>query len=219
MVGVQLSTATVSKLTGASLRVLDYWARTKLLAPSRREASGKGTRRSYSFQDVVAILTVCKLRERKCPLQQIRTAVKYLKANYPDTKAAETLSRLTLITDGKEVYLLTDERQVMNVVTKQWVWSVPLGLLISEANQKVGALPQEWTETIKVGRHSFNLTVSQDGDQDGYVVECRELPGLLQRVRTPADAAEKAKDAIASLLSFRERRQRRVRGDAGQAVA
>lgn len=218
MVSVQLPTSTVSKLTGASLRMLDYWARTKLLPPSGQEAYGKGSRRLYTFQDVVALLTVCKLRERKCPLQQIRNAIRYLKANYPDTATAEVLARLTLITDGKEVYLLTDERQVMNVVTCQWVWSVPLGLLISEANEKVAALPQEWVESIKVGRQTFHLLVTQGADKADYVIECRELPGLLERVSSPADAAEKAKKAISSLLAFREQRQRRARRTGG-AVA
>jgi DNA-binding transcriptional MerR regulator len=211
MVPLNLPTSTVSKLTGASLRMLDYWARTKLLPPSAHDAQGKGTRRLYTFRDLVAILTVCKLRERKCPLQQIRIAVRYLKVHYPDAEAVETLARLTLITDGKEVYLLTDERQVMNVVTKQWVWSVPLGMLIAEANQKVCALPQEWTEQVKIRGRSFRLLVTQDLEVGGYVVECRELPGFLQRVDTPADAKEKAKEAIKSLLTFQARRRRSAR--------
>ncbi len=200
MVSGYLTTSTVSKVTGASLRVLDYWARTRLLAPSGQDAQGKGTRRGYTFQDLVAILTITKLRERNCPLQQIRVAVKYLKANYPKLATSEALSRLTLITDGKEVYLLTDEQQVMNIVTKQWVWSVPLGLLISEASQKVKALPQEWRETVKVSGQSFHLLVSQDANESGYSIECRELPGLLEHVTTPDQAPAKAKQTIATLL-------------------
>ena len=219
MVPVQLSTLTVSKLTGASMRMLDYWARTKLLPPSGQTARGKGSRRLYTFQDVVAILAVCKLRERKCPLQQIRIAVRYLRSHYPDAEPAGTLARLTLITDGKEVYLLTDERQVMNVVTRQWVWSVPLGLLINEATHKVGLLPQEWTEQITVARQSFRLMMSQDPERNGYIVECRELPGFMQRVQAPADAVGAAKEAIESLLSLRERRHRRGRARVGEAVA
>lgn len=215
MVSQQLTTATVSRLTGASLRMLDYWARTKLLPPSGQEAHGKGSRRLYTLQDVVAILAICKLRERKCPLQQIRTAIRYLKANYPDSTPSEALSRLTLITDGKDVYLLTDERQVMNVVTKQWVWSVPLGLLITEASRKVESLPQEWSETVKVNGRPFRLLVSADDERGDYVAECRELPGVLQRAATPLQAVAVAKDAIVTLLDYRKRRQRHTRGASG----
>jgi DNA-binding transcriptional MerR regulator len=218
MTSAQLTTTTVSKLTGASKRRLDYWARTKLLPPSGQEARGKGSRRLYTFQDVVAILTVCKLRERKCPLQQIRTAVRYLKANYPDAKATQTLARLTLITDGRDVYLLTDERQVMSVVTRQWVWSVPLGLLIAEANQKVESLPEQWLQKVRIGGRPYRLLVSQDAEQGDYVAECRELPGFMQRARTPAAVVDSAKESIKALLAFRERRQQHARA-AGQATS
>lgn len=217
MTPVQLSTRTVSELTGASARQLDYWARTKLLPPSGRQASGKGSRRLYTFHDVVAILTVCKLRERKCPLQQIRTAVRYLRAHYPNSTPAETLARLTLITDGQEVYLLTDERQVMNVVTRQWVWSVPLGLLIAEASEKVERLPREWTQTVRIAKRDYRLLFSHDADSNTYVIECRELPGFLHRASTPSAALKTAKDAIASLVTFRARRQKRTRAATGVA--
>lgn len=213
MVGVHLSTATVSKLTGASLRVLDYWARTKLLAPSGQEARGKGTRRAYTFRDVVAILAICKLRERNCPLQQIRNAVRYLKTHYPHAATADTLARLTLITDGKEVYLLTDEQQVMNVVTRQWVWSVPLGLLIKEANQKVESLPQEWVTVVKAAGRPYRLHVTRDESKGDYVAECRELPGFMQRENSPAAVVEASRAAIKAMLAFRERR-RHARGAA-----
>lgn len=215
---VHLSTATVSELTGASLRMLDHWARTGLLPPTGRVAKGKGSRRSYTFQDVIAVLTVCKLRERKCPLQQIRSAVRYLRTHYPEAATSSTLAKLTLLTDGKTVYLLTSERQVMNVVTRQWVWSVPLGLLIAEASQKIETLPREWTERVTVGRRSFRLLVTQaTGAAGDYLVRCRELPGLLQRAASPAQAVSAARETIESLLFLSKRERDRSGGQLGQA--
>lgn len=206
----KLSTLMLSRLTGASPRMLDYWARTRLLPPSAQDAKGKGSRRQYTFQDLIAALTICKLRERKCPFQQIRTAIRYLKAHYPESTQSETLSRLTLITDGTSVYMLTDERQVMEIVTRQWVWSVPLGLLIAEASQRIKAIPQEWTETIKVNGGNYRLLVSHDSAEGEYVVECRALPGLMQRAKTPAAAIGNGRKAIASLMTFRKSRRRRA---------
>lgn len=217
MVSVKLPTSKVARLAGASIRMLDHWARTGLLPPSGREASGKGSRRQYTFKDVVAILTICKLRERKCPLQQIRNAVGYLRSHYPDATPSETLSRLTLITNGKEVYMLTDEHKVMSVVTRQWVWSVPLGLVIAEANEKCGALPEEWSEDVTIRGKTFRLLLSHDTDVGGYAVECRALPGFLERAKTPPEAVNRGKKAIASLLTFREQRQRRARRTAALA--
>jgi DNA-binding transcriptional MerR regulator len=191
--------------------MLDHWARTKLLPPSGREASGKGSRRQYTFKDVVAILTIRKLRERKCPLRQIRSAVRYLRTHYPDATTSDTLASLTLLTDGREVYVLNDERQVMNIVTRQCVWSIPLGLVISEANEKCATLPEEWLESVKVKGRNFRLLISRDTALGEYIVECRQLPGFLERGSTPIEAAKKGKTTINSLLSFQQRRQQKGR--------
>src|SRR4051794_4720348 len=86
------STSTVARLTGASVRMVDHWARTGLLKPSGQNASGKGSRRRYTFQDLVSLQTICKLREGNCPLQKIRRAVKFLKRHYPDASNSEALS-------------------------------------------------------------------------------------------------------------------------------
>jgi predicted RNase H-like HicB family nuclease len=54
--------------------------------------------------------------------------------------------------------------------------------------------------------------VSHDAYEGGYVSECRELPGLLERAQTAGAAVEKGRDAIISLLTFkRRRRQQTVR--------
>ncbi len=117
----QFSTALVAELTGASVRQVGYWADTGLLRPSGQAAAGKGTKRRYVFRDIVGLLTICKLREGQCPLQKVRRAVKYLKKHYPAQSNSQMLSRLTLLTDGDHVYLLTDERKIMQVVSRQFV--------------------------------------------------------------------------------------------------
>jgi predicted RNase H-like HicB family nuclease len=85
---------------------------------------------------------------------------------------------------------------------------VPLGLLIAEANQKVGSLPQEWSETLMIAGRSYRLLVTRDADQGDYVAECRELPGFMKRAKTPVTAVEAAAEAMRDLLAFREKRQR-----------
>src|SRR4051812_32125823 len=104
---IQFSTAEASSLTGASVRQIDTWARSKLLCPSGRDAAGRGTRRRYTFQDIVALQTIRSLRANGCPLQKIRATVRYLK-HHPDVSNSAVLARLILITDGKKVYTLDD---------------------------------------------------------------------------------------------------------------
>ena len=43
------------KAAGISYRQLDYWARTELVVPTVRSASGSGTQRLYSFRDVLVL--------------------------------------------------------------------------------------------------------------------------------------------------------------------
>src|SRR3977135_257023 len=69
----------VLKLTGVTYRQLDYWARTGLVGSSIRQAAGRGSRRGYSFQDLVALRVVARLLDAGVSLQAVRRAVEYLK--------------------------------------------------------------------------------------------------------------------------------------------
>jgi DNA-binding transcriptional MerR regulator len=193
--------------------MVDYWARTGLLKPSGREAAGKGSKRRYTFQDLVSLQTISKLREGNCPLQKIRSAVRYLAVHYPDLSQSQTLARLTLLTDGKQVYVLTDQRQIMEVLTRQMVWSVPLGKLIIDANKQVEDLPQEWIEEIGVYGKTYHLTIGREPGEEDFTAHCKELPGSLARAGTPNAAVNKAKAQIKDVLAYFSRKSRAVEMD------
>ena len=53
--------AIACSVAGITYRQLDYWARTGLVVPSMREATGSGTLRQYSFQDVLVLKVVKRL--------------------------------------------------------------------------------------------------------------------------------------------------------------
>jgi DNA-binding transcriptional MerR regulator len=201
----EFSTSTAAKITGASVRMLDHWARSNLLPPSGREANGKGSRRSYTFQDLVSARAILDLREGKCPLQKIRAAVKELRSLNPELSNSQTLSRLTLLTDGKRVFILTDEKQAMEVLTRQMVWSVPLGRRIMETAERVEKLPQVWTEEVVVAGRTFHLRISGERNGKGFTAHCRELPGTLQRGRTSNEAVRKSRKAIEGVLAYMKR--------------
>ena len=66
---------TVCKVVGITYRQLDYWARTSLVVPSIRAATGSGSQRLYSFRDVLVVKIVKRLLDAGVSLQQIRVAV------------------------------------------------------------------------------------------------------------------------------------------------
>ena len=211
----RFSTQDVSELTRSSVRQIDYWARTGLLKPSAQEAAGRGSKRRYTFKDVVAAQTIQQLRAGCCPLQKIRRAVKYLRSHYPDKTNAQTLSRLTLLTNGVNVYMLTDEHQVMDVLSKQLVWSVPLGNLILDTERRVSEIPTEWVDEVRVNRRVFHLEVRLDEESGEYSAQCRELPGAIEQGRTRIEAVSNGREAVQSVLTYLER----IKGTGAARVA
>ena len=200
---MQVATGAVRRITGASQRQLTYWDATGLLRPS---AKGTGHRR-YTFPDVVAAKTIIALRRRGCSLQQIRKAVEHLRKRYPHDMKPDVLASLTLLTDGKTVYMLTDARQIMAVVSKQTVWwIVNVGKLILEARKAMQTLPLEWVEPVTVRGEPYRLRVTHDTDEGGYVVQCVELPGAIEQGQTPDEAIENGTAAIDSVLAFLAKR-------------
>ena len=66
----------VCKITGISYRQLDHWTTSSLIQASIRNLKGSGFHRIYSFQDIIQIKLVNKLREAGVSLQKIRIALK-----------------------------------------------------------------------------------------------------------------------------------------------
>jgi len=198
-----LSTSSVSRLTGATVRMIDHWVRTGLLRPSGREGSGKGSRRRYTFQDIIVLQAILSLREGHCPLQKIRTAIRYLKAHYPDEPTFRALAKLMLLTDGKKVYLLTDERELLDVMTGQLhiTWAVPLGRIILDTGQRLDAMPQAWTEPAIINGRPFHVMVSRERAGQPFVARCRELPGAVIEASTALDAVAKVRESVAFALN------------------
>jgi len=70
---------TACRAAGITYRQLDYWARTGLVEPSVRPATGSGTQRLYSFRDILVLKVVKRLLDTGVSLQQIRSAVSHLR--------------------------------------------------------------------------------------------------------------------------------------------
>ena len=87
--------ATACSAAGISYRQLDYWARTGLVEPSIRTATGSGSARLYGFRDILVLKIVKRLLDAGVSLQNIRTAVTHLRE-----RGVTDLERITLMSDG-----------------------------------------------------------------------------------------------------------------------
>ena len=111
----------VCQLVGISYRQLDYWARTGLLRPSLAEAKGSGTKRRYSYRDLLELKVIKRLLDAGVSLQSARRAVGCLREELgADIAAANlVLSDTTTVlahSDGELVDLLAGGQGVFNVV-------------------------------------------------------------------------------------------------------
>jgi DNA-binding transcriptional MerR regulator len=127
------------KAAGISYRQLDYWARTGLVAPSVRDASGSGSQRLYSFRDILLLRVIKRLLVAGVSLQQIRTAIQHL-----HDRGVSDLTQVTLMSDGASVYECTSDDEVIDLLKGgQGVFGIALGGVWRDIEGTLADLPNE----------------------------------------------------------------------------
>lgn len=133
---------TACKAAGITYRQLDYWARTGLVEPSVRTATGSGTQRLYGFRDILVLKVVKRLLDTGVSLQQIRTAIECLRE-----RGVDDLAQLTLMSDGATVYECTSPDEVIDLLQGgQGVFGIAVGRVWREIEGSLSALPSERAE-------------------------------------------------------------------------
>lgn len=128
---------TACAAAGITYRQLDYWARTGLVEPSVRAAYGRGTQRLYGFRDILILKVVKRLLDTGISLQQMRAAVQHLRDHGP-----EDFARVTLMSDGKNVYECTSPDEVVDLLTSgQGIFGIALGHVWQEVMSELAELP------------------------------------------------------------------------------
>ncbi|MBX7267020.1 MerR family transcriptional regulator [Micromonospora sp. Llam7] len=130
---------TACHAVGISYRQLDYWARTSLVVPGVRDASGSGTQRLYSFRDLVVLKVVKRLLDAGVSLQNIRRAIEALRS-----RGVEDLAGITLISDGTTVYECRSPEEVVDLLQGgQGVFGIAIGGAFKEIQGSLSHLPAE----------------------------------------------------------------------------
>jgi DNA-binding transcriptional MerR regulator len=130
---------TACNAVAISYRQLDYWARTGLVVPSIRDASGSGTQRLYSFRDMVVLKVVKRLLDAGVSLQNIRKAIDALRS-----RGVEDLAQITLISDGTTVYECRSPEEVVDLLQGgQGVFGIAIGGAFKEIQGSLAHLPAE----------------------------------------------------------------------------
>lgn len=134
---------TACHAAGISYRQLDYWARTGLVVPSVRDASGSGSQRLYSFRDIVVLKVVKRLLDAGVSLQNIRKAIDTLRS-----RGVGDLAGITLISDGTTVYECRSPEEVVDLLQGgQGVFGIAISGAFKEIEGTLSHLPAEAATT------------------------------------------------------------------------
>ncbi|MFT7475213.1 MAG: DNA-binding transcriptional MerR regulator [Verrucomicrobiales bacterium] len=139
-----------AEIVGITYRQLDYWARTDLIRPSLTDASGSGSRRQYTYRNLLELKVVKSLLDAGIRLEQVREVFAYLQDELGEDIATANLvvngSQPTLVRSGEEVIdLLKHGQGVLNIL--------PLSGVVNELDEAIVELfPERSVETLAADR-------------------------------------------------------------------
>jgi len=110
-----------AEIVDITYRQLDYWARTDLVRPSMAEAAGSGSRRMYSYRDLLELKVIKALLDAGIRLEQVRKVFAYMRNSLGEDVASANLvidgSSSVLVNTGEELIdLLQNGQGVLNVL-------------------------------------------------------------------------------------------------------
>lgn len=122
-----------AEIVGITYRQLDYWARTDLVRPSLADANGSGSRRLYSYRDLLELKVIKSLLDAGIRLESVRGAFTYLREHL-----GEDVTTANLVIRGTAVLVSTDEDLVDVMKQGQGVLNIlPLGGVKDEVDAAI----------------------------------------------------------------------------------
>jgi DNA-binding transcriptional MerR regulator len=110
-----------AEIVGISYRQLDYWARTDLVRPSMADAHGSGSRRLYTYRDLLELKVIKNLLDAGIRLESVREVFRYLRDSLGEDVTTVNLvisgNRSVLVRSGEEIIdLLRQGQGVLNIL-------------------------------------------------------------------------------------------------------
>jgi DNA-binding transcriptional MerR regulator len=99
-----------AEIVGISYRQLDYWARTDLVRPSLAEAQGSGSRRRYSYRDLLELKVIKQLLDAGIKLESVREVFAYLQEHL-----GEDVTSANLVINGRSSVVVATGDELVDV--------------------------------------------------------------------------------------------------------
>ncbi|MEY4365743.1 MAG: hypothetical protein RLZZ305_1087 [Actinomycetota bacterium] len=120
-------------VVGITYRQLDYWARTNLIRPTAADATGSGSRRRYTYKDLLELKVVKRLLDSGIKLTSVRDVFAYMR-EHVDTE----ISSAHIVIDGSSVVFCDGENLIDVLRHGQGVLNVlPLAGVKDEIDRRI----------------------------------------------------------------------------------
>lgn len=103
-----------AKVVGITYRQLDYWARTDLIRPSLVEAAGSGSRRQYSYRDLLELRMIKTLLDAGIKLESVREVFANLREQVGDD-----ISSANIVISGTSSVVLRNNDQLIELMGRR----------------------------------------------------------------------------------------------------
>ena len=125
-----------AEIVGITYRQIDYWASTNLIRPTAADASGSGSRRRYTYKDLLELKVIKTMLDAGIKLPKIRDVFAYMR-EHVDTEIASA----HIVIDGNSVILCDGDNLVDVLRHGQGVLNVlPLSGVKDEVDRRIVSL-------------------------------------------------------------------------------
>jgi len=123
-----------AEIVGISYRQLDYWARTDLVRPSVTDAAGSGSRRRYSYSDLLELKVIKALLDSGIRLESVRQVFTYVREHL-----GEDITSANIVISGNRTVLVKSGEELIDVLRRgQGVLNVlPLAGVKDEVDARI----------------------------------------------------------------------------------
>lgn len=152
--GEHYTSLDVSRVSGVSLRQLQWWDEQGVVSPSH-----SGHRRLYQPEEVIEVAVIAELRRKGFSLQKIRRVLKFLQKEMGKSlfDSVRNGAEVHLLTDGRNIYLEDNDHRIVNILksARQPMISVCVSDQIKRLTASASLPPK------KVGRAEAAATVAK----------------------------------------------------------
>lgn len=134
----------VANLLGITYRQLDNWTTSNLVRASARKAQGSGTQRLYSYDDILRLKVICRLKGLGITMQAIRKAMEAIDS------LNISLGDVTVVGDQYgNIHAVDSQDHVVDLLKNgQGAFFISIDPIIKETDAEIVQLTPEQVFTI-----------------------------------------------------------------------